>query len=159
TILDMPVTPEYLAVARAAIDAGRASAGDAAPPAHRVVAFSVGAVHDDVATAREIVRPYLAVLGEADWSAQIDPLPFAADFRALRDASATPDDFAAAMPDAWVDALAVVGSPGAFRARLAELGAGGVSSVVLVATTADPARPDDPFSALDALAAVTRPAV
>ncbi|MGO1334839.1 MAG: hypothetical protein ACTMIZ_07070, partial [Cellulosimicrobium funkei] len=119
----------------------------------------VRAVHDDVATAREIVRPYLAVLGEADWSAQIDPLPFAADFRALRDASATPDDFAAAMPDAWVDALAVVGSPGAFRARLAELGAGGVSSVVLVATTADPARPDDPFSALDALAAVTRPAV
>ncbi|MBN0038866.1 LLM class flavin-dependent oxidoreductase [Cellulosimicrobium cellulans] len=158
TILDMPVTPEYLAVARAAIDAGRASAGDAAPREHRVVAFSLGAVHDDVATARAIVRPHLAVLGEADWSAQIDPLPFADDFRALRDASDTPEAFAAAMPDAWVDALAVVGPPDAFRARLAELGAGGVSSVVLVATSPDAARPGDPFAALDALEAVAHAA-
>ena len=155
TILDMPVTPEYLAVARAAIDAGRASAGAAAPPAHRVVAFSTGAVHDDAATARAAVRPSLGVLGEPDWAAQVDPLPFAADFRALRDASGSPDAFGAAMPDAWVDALAVVGTPDAVRARLAELGAHGVSSVVLVPTSPDPARPDDPFAALDALAAVT----
>jgi hypothetical protein len=62
------------------------------------------------------------------------------------------------MPDAWVDALAVVGPPDAFRARLAELGAGGVSSVVLVATSPDPARPGDPFAALDALEAVAHPA-
>ncbi|WP_435737941.1 LLM class flavin-dependent oxidoreductase [Cellulosimicrobium sp. PMB13] len=155
TILDMPVTPEYLAVARSAIDTGRASAGDAAPPEHRIVAFAVGAVHDDVAAARAIVRPSLAVLGMADWSAQVDPLPFADDLRALRDASDSPEAFAAAMPDAWVDALAIVGPPDAFRARLEELGAHGVSSVVLAATSPDPARPDDPFAALDALEAVT----
>lgn len=155
TILDMPVTPEYLEAVRRSIDTGRASAGDAAPPEHRLVAFAVGAVHDDAATARAVVRPSLDVLALPDWAAHVDPLPFADELRALRDASASPAEFAAAVPDAWVDALTVVGPPDVFRARLAELGAHGVSSVVLAATSPDPDRPDDPFAALDALAAVT----
>ena len=57
TILDMPVTPEYLGTVRAAVERGRASAGTSAPPEHTLVAFSLAVVHDDVATAREIVRP------------------------------------------------------------------------------------------------------
>lgn len=158
TILDMPVTPEYLATVREAVERGRAAAGTSAPPEHTLVAFSLAVVHDDVAAAREIVRPALATFGAADWTAQIDPLPFAAAFRELRDASATPEAFARAMPDEWVDQLAIVGPPDVVRARLSALEANGVSSVVVVPTSPDPERPDDPFAALDALARVVLPA-
>ncbi|MBD8079582.1 LLM class flavin-dependent oxidoreductase [Cellulosimicrobium arenosum] len=158
TILDMPVTPEYLAVARAAIDTGRASAGGAVPPEHRVVAFAHGVVHDDAAQARALARPGLAVLAESDWSVHVDPLPFADELRALARASASPEAFAAAMPDAWVDVLTVSGSPSDVRARLAHLGEHGVSSVVLTPVSPAPERRDDPFAALDALGAVATPA-
>ncbi|MEK8226968.1 LLM class flavin-dependent oxidoreductase [Oerskovia sp. M15] len=136
------------------VERGRVAAGTSAPPEHQLVAFSLAVVHDDVATARAIVRPALATFGAADWSAQIDPLPFAAEFRGLRDSTSTPEEFARAMPDEWVDQLAIVGSPQAVRARIAALEANGVSSVVVVPTSPDPERPDDPFAALDALARV-----
>ena len=154
TILDMPVTPEYLGVVRESVERGRVSAGASAPPEHTLVAFSLAVVHDDVATAREIVRPALATFGAADWTAQIDPLPFAAEFRALRESTSTPQELSRALPDEWVDQLAIVGPPDVVRARLAALEANGVSSVVVVPTSPDPQRPDDPFAALDALARV-----
>jgi hypothetical protein len=154
TVLDMPVTPEYLGVVRAAVERGRAAAGQSAPSEHTLVAFALAVVHDDVATAREIVRPALATFGAADWTAQIDPLPFATEFRALRDSTSTPQELSRALPDEWVDQLAIVGPPDVIRARLAALEANGVSSVVVVPTSPDPERPDDPFAALDALARV-----
>ncbi|WP_318243696.1 LLM class flavin-dependent oxidoreductase [Oerskovia gallyi] len=158
TILDMPVTPEYLGVVRAAVERGRAAAGPSAPPEHTLVAFALAVVHDDVATAREIVRPALATFGAADWTAQIDPLPFATEFRALRDSTSTPQEFSRALPDEWVDQLAIVGPPDVVRARLAALESNGVSSVVVVPTSPDPGRQDDPFAGLDALARVVSPA-
>ncbi|WP_454042052.1 LLM class flavin-dependent oxidoreductase [Cellulosimicrobium sp. Marseille-Q8652] len=155
TILDMPVTPEYLAGVRASVDAGRASAGDAAPPEHRVVAFAHGVVHVDAALARSLARPGLAVLALPDWAVHVDPLPFADELRALARDAASPEAFAEAVPDAWVDALTVTGTPSDVRDRLALLGEHGVSSVVMAPVSPDPQRPDDPFAALDALEAVT----
>ena len=155
TILDMPVTPEYLALARASIDAGRESAGAAVPPEHRVVAFAHGVVHDDAALARSVARPGLGVLALPDWAVHVDPLPFADELRALARETASPEAFAAAVPDEWVDALTVTGTPSDVRDRLSLLGEHGVSSVVLAPVSPDPDRPDDPFAALDALEAVT----
>ena len=138
TVLAEPVTPEYLAAARGQI---------AATEPHRIVAYNVGAVSASSSEARALARPALAWIGEPDWAPHIDPLPFAAEFMALR-ASTDRDGFAAAMPDEWVDALAVVGTPDTARARLHELYAAGADSVVLI-----PA--GEPFEALRVLAALT----
>lgn len=139
TVLAEPVGPEYLAVARGHI-------GNA--PGHRVVAYDVAAVDADADAARARVRPALAYVGDPGWAPHIDPLPFAAEFRELRDRTPDRGAFAAALPDAWVDALAVVGTPEQARARLAELAAAGADAVVLAPTG------PDPLAALDSLAAV-----
>ncbi|HEY0187824.1 MAG TPA: LLM class flavin-dependent oxidoreductase [Cellulomonas sp.] len=139
TVLAEPATPEYLRVVRAQI-------GDV--PGHRVVAYNVAAVGPDAAAARAVARTGLGWIGDPGWAVHLDPLDFAADLRALR--ASTPDraQFAAALPDAWVDRLAVTGTPEQARASLAAMAAAGADAVVLI-----PAGPD-PVAALDALAAV-----
>lgn len=139
TVLAEPVTPEYLAAALRQVGAGRP---------HRIVGYNVGAVHPDAAIARDTARSALGAIGEPDWAVHIDPLPFAAEFRELRARCATGEEFAAALPDEWVDQLAVVGTPDAARARLGELHAAGAHCIVLI-----PAGPD-PFAALHSLAGV-----
>ncbi|MFY0406365.1 LLM class flavin-dependent oxidoreductase [Solicola sp. PLA-1-18] len=123
TVLAEPVTPEYLRAARAAI-------GATGP--HRLVAYNLAVVDHDADAARDAVRPALAVVGEPDWAPHVDPLPFASDLRALRDRSPDAEAFAAGLPAAWVDQLAVVGTPDQARARIADLHDAGASSVVLV---------------------------
>ncbi|SKA94204.1 Flavin-dependent oxidoreductase, luciferase family (includes alkanesulfonate monooxygenase SsuD and methylene tetrahydromethanopterin reductase) [Agreia bicolorata] len=129
TILAEPVTPEYLVAALANIDA-------AGP--HAVVTYNVAAVDDDASVARDRARPALDALGEPDWAPHIDPLPFAEEFAALRARSATRAEFVAALPDEWVDALALVGTPDRVRERIAELHASGATSVVFIPAGADP---------------------
>ncbi|WP_407343116.1 LLM class flavin-dependent oxidoreductase [Pengzhenrongella phosphoraccumulans] len=136
TILAEPVTPEYLAVAATAIDA-------AGP--HLVVAYNVAAVDDDASLARAVARTALEWIGEADWAVQLAPLDFADELAALRGRASSRAEFAASLPDEWVDRLAVVGTPAQARARIDELHRAGADSVVLI-----PAGPD-PFGALQAL--------
>jgi len=139
TALAEPVTPEYLETVRRQIDAGRP---------HRIVAYNVAAVHPEASAARDIARTRLDWVGEPDGRVHIEPLPFAEEFFALRASLGSPAEFAAALPDAWVDQLAVVGTVETARARLDELYAAGANSVVLL-----PAG-DDPFAALRELAAL-----
>lgn len=139
TVLAEPAGPEYVRAARVRV-------GDV--PDHRMAVYNAAAVDRDPAIARDAVRPALAWVGEPDWAPHIEPLPFAAELRQLRGRSATPAAFAAALPDAWVDRLAVVGTPEQARAMLEEIRAAGADSVVLA-----PAGPD-PFAALDGFAAV-----
>lgn len=139
TVLAEPVGPEYLAAAIAQI--GHA-------PDHRVVAYEVAAVDADASAARDRVRPALAWVGDPGWAPHIDPMDFAAEFRDLRDRTPDRAEFAAALPDAWVDRLAVVGTPEQARARLDGLALAGADAVVLA-----PAGPD-PLAALEGLAAV-----
>jgi len=139
TVLAEPVTPEYLAAVRAQVNTSRP---------HRIVAYNVAAVHPDASVARDLARTRLDWVGEQDGRVHIDPLPFAEEFFALRASVDTPEEFAAALPDPWVDQLAVVGTAATARARIAELHDAGAHSVVLL-----PAGPD-PFAALEALAEV-----
>ena len=139
TALAEPVTPEYLETVRRQIDAGRP---------HRIVAYNVAAVHPEASAARDIARTRLDWVGEPDGRVHIEPLPFAEEFFALRAEAGSPAEFAAALPDAWVDQLAVVGTVETARARLDELYAAGAHCVVLL-----PAG-DDPFAALRELAAL-----
>jgi len=139
TVLAEPVSPEYLAAALGHL-------GDA--PGHRVVAYEVAAVDADPAAARDRVRPALAWVGDPGWAPHIEPLDFAAEFRDLRERTPDRAEFAAALPDAWVDRLAVVGTADRAREQLAGLAAAGAHAVALA-----PAGPD-PLAALEELAAV-----
>ena len=155
-VLAEPVTPEYLVAAIAALDAGRDPANaDFGFPALRpplagrhVVAYNAAAVDEDPAVARALVRPALEWIGEPDWAPHIRVLPFGEEFAALRAASASRADFAATLPDHWVDQLAVVGTAASARRRIDELHAAGATSVVLI-----PAGPD-PVNALESLATI-----
>ena len=135
-VLAEPVTPEYLEVVK-----GQLGSDDAT-----IVAFALTAVDDDPEVARHRARPTLAPLGNPDWAPHIAPLEFAADLRELR-ASMTADEFAQAMPDTWVDQLAVVGTPEAARERVAALHAAGATCVVLIPL-------GDPCEALDQFARI-----
>lgn len=139
TVLAEPAGPEYVRAARSQI---------AAHAGHRLVAYEVAAVDADPAAARSAVRPGLAWVGDPGWDVHIAPLPFADELRALRARTPDRDAFAAALPDAWVDRLAVCGTPAQARARLDEIGAAGADAVVLTPTGTDR------LAALESLAAV-----
>ena len=140
TILAEPVTPEYLSVVAKQIN----SAG------HQIVAYNFASVDDDPAVARRRVRDALAVTGEPDWQPHVAVLEFAAELAELRRIAGSSAAFAAALPDSWVDRLAVVGRPERARQQLIALHQHGASHTVLT-----PVSPD-PRSALDSLARLIR---
>lgn len=134
-VLAEPVTPQY-------VQAALAQAAPAGP--FSVVAFNAAAVDEDPARAIDRVRPALEWIGEPDWAPHIAPLPFAAQFAALRAQCATRQEFAAALPPEWVRELAVVGTPIQVRERIAALG---VDTAVLFPI-------GEPFAALESFARV-----
>ncbi|GAA3801692.1 LLM class flavin-dependent oxidoreductase [Cellulomonas soli] len=138
-VLAEPATPEYIAATLGHLGDG---------PGRHVVTYDVACVDDDADRARATVRPALEWIGEPDWAPHLTPLPFAAEFAALRAASADRAAFAEALPDVWVDRLAVVGTPAEARASIDARHAAGAATTVLIA--AGP----DPFAALDGLARV-----
>lgn len=143
TILAEPVTPAYLAFVR--------QQWTDSMPGHQIVAYNVAAIDPSVDVARQQARTALAAVGDPDWAPHIRPLPFADELFALRAQCASRAEFAARMPDAWVDQLAIVGPPEAARRRLAELQAAGADHLVLA-----PAGPD-PMLALESLGSVLQP--
>ncbi|MEV7216498.1 LLM class flavin-dependent oxidoreductase [Kitasatospora cineracea] len=135
-LLAEPAPPAYIA----------ASLGHLGRTGAQVVTYDVAAVDRDGDAAVERVRAGLTAIGEPDWAPHIDPLPFAAEFRAHRAASADGEEFARTMPAEWVRALAVTGTPEQARAAIAARHAAGATGVVLA-----PAGPD-PLGALESLA-------
>lgn len=129
TVLAEPVTPEYLSAARDQI---------AADGSHTLVAYNVAAIDDDPARARDLARGALEWIGDPDWSAHLAPLSFAAEFAELRRRCSSRAEFAAALPDGWVDQLAIVGTPEAARARVGELHRAGADTIVLIPVGPDP---------------------
>jgi alkanesulfonate monooxygenase SsuD/methylene tetrahydromethanopterin reductase-like flavin-dependent oxidoreductase (luciferase family) len=137
TVLAEPAAPEYV---RAAVEQ------IAATRPHRLVTYDVAAVDDDPARARADARAALTWLGEPDSAPHVRPLPFADELVALRARSADQHEFAAALPDAWVDRLAVVGTPDDVRTAVAARHEAGATTVVLIPVG------DDPTAALARLA-------
>jgi 5,10-methylenetetrahydromethanopterin reductase len=141
TILAEPVTPEYVATVIKQV----------AAEDHQLVAYNLASVDDDPAVARSRVRDALAVVGEPDWHPHITMLDFADELAALRRSTGSATAFAAALPDQWVDRLAVTGTPQRAREQLEALRRSGVSQSVLL-----PAGPD-PFTALESASRITHP--
>jgi hypothetical protein len=138
TVLAEPVTPEYLAFARA-----QTGAAD-----HQIVAYNLASVDDDPEVARSRARGPLAVVGEPDWAPHVAVLDIAAELAELRRRAGSAAAFAAALPDSWVDRLAIVGTVDMARAQLRSLGSSGTDRVALI-----PAYPDL-MSSLSSLARV-----
>jgi 5,10-methylenetetrahydromethanopterin reductase len=130
TVLAEPVTPEYLAAVRQLAGTGGR--------AHRMVAYNVAAVDGSVEVARRRVRQSLQWIGDPEWAPHIRPLPFAADFARLRQRCASRREFAAALPDEWVDQLAIVGDARAAATRMRQLAAAGATDLVLIPAGGDP---------------------
>ncbi|MFD7645580.1 LLM class flavin-dependent oxidoreductase [Kitasatospora sp. NPDC059795] len=125
-LLAEPAAPAYIEASRRHLR-----------PDATVVTYDVAAVDADEATALDRVRAGLSAIGEPDWAAHIDPLPFAAELRAHRAACADGAEFARSLPAEQVRALAVVGTPDQARAAVAARHAAGATTVVLT-----PAGPD-----------------
>ena len=136
TVLAEPVAPEYLAFALAHIGAAE----------HEIIAYNIADADDDAEVARDRVRGALAVVGEPDWRQQVAVLEFGTELAELRSRCGSAAEFAAALPDAWVDQLAVVGTPELARARLATLHGAGADQVALIPVG------EDRLAALDRLA-------
>lgn len=138
-VLAEPATPEYIAATLGHLGDG---------PGRHVVTYDVACVDDDADRARSLARPALEWIGEPDWAPHLAPLPFAQEFAALRAEAADRSAFAQALPDSWVDRLAVVGTPAGARAAIDARHAAGASTTVLIPVGAEP------FAALEALARV-----
>lgn len=128
TILAEPVTPEYTAGVLAQVGT----------TPHRVVGYNIAAVAEDTRTALERARAGLEWIGDPEWTPHIAPLPFAEEFAELRREASSRAEFARRLPDDWVRQLAVAGTPGGARDRLAELHRSGVTDSVLLPAGGDP---------------------
>ncbi|MEU5044892.1 LLM class flavin-dependent oxidoreductase [Streptomyces griseorubiginosus] len=137
-LLAEPAAPAY-------ITASLANLGPAAN-SPEIVVYDAAAVDDDEEAALARVRPALESVGEPQWAAHIDPLPFAEELRAHRAASPDAQHFARTLPAEWVRALSVSGTPDQARAAIDARHAAGATCVVLA-----PAGPDR-LAALDTLA-------
>jgi 5,10-methylenetetrahydromethanopterin reductase len=136
TVLAEPVTPEYLSTVVEQINSAD----------HEIVAYNFASVDDDPAVARSRVRNAVAVVGEPDWRPQLAGLEFASELAELRRSTTSATAFAAALPDSWVDRLAIVGTPERAQEQLTALRRRGADHTVLT-----PVYPDL-HSALDSLA-------
>ncbi|MDX3520610.1 LLM class flavin-dependent oxidoreductase [Streptomyces scabiei] len=143
-LLAEPAAPGY-------ISASLRHLGPAGAKAPEIVVYDAAAVDDDEEAALARVRTVLESVGEPQWAAHVDPLPFAAELRAHRAASSDGRQFARTMPAEWVRALSISGTPAQARAAIDARHAAGATSVVLA-----PAGPD-PLAALDALARALPP--
>ena len=117
TILSVLAGTEYIRWARERIAEGQAAAGRAGAP-HRVVTYVLYAVDDDSAVARAAVREavafYLAAMPD---NALTSVLGIQEEVQALL-ARGGLELLAAELPDAWIDAMAIAGTPAECAAKL-----------------------------------------
>ncbi|MFJ7257319.1 LLM class flavin-dependent oxidoreductase [Streptomyces sp. NPDC098085] len=116
-----------------------------------IVTYDAAAVDDDEDAALNRVREGLSAIGEPDWAAHIDPLPFATELRAHHAACADAQQSARTMPAAWIRELSIAGTPDRARAAINARHAAGATSVVLTPTG------PDALAALDSLARALAP--
>ncbi len=130
TILAEYAAPAYVTWAREQIEGGRQEAG--VERKHRLTVFVWACAGATTAAARKEIRPLIAAgIASGDIDMQLAPLGILPQVHELLD-SVGPEQFAAAMPDQWIDELAVVGTPEDWRLAIERLVEAGADTVVLV---------------------------
>jgi 5,10-methylenetetrahydromethanopterin reductase len=126
TILSEPSSIPYVRWAREQIAATRP---------HRLTVYTWCSLDDDGAAARAAVRPLVAerLLGGGP---QVEQLGIAGEVEELV-AEGGLERLTAAMPDAWIESVAAVGTAAECAARVRRLGEAGADAVVLVPVGAD----------------------
>lgn len=135
TLLSVLSHPTYVRWARRMIDRGREGA-DRGVDDHKVTVFALYSPGNDRDRAMEIARHHIALHLGFGRSAITDEYGISA---ALEDMLATGDRtvLAGKMPDAWVENLAVVGSPAQCAERVGQLIEAGADSVALLPIPGD----------------------
>lgn len=106
----------------------RGAAAAAQHPEPSRVCFVSTSVHADGAEARRLIRPDLAfVLGAMGVCALTTPLGIDEELRALLTG---PAPLAESMPDAWIEQMAVVGTPEELPGRIEQYLTGGATDLV-----------------------------
>ena len=126
-LLAEPAAPPYL----------ESSVRQLGTPSLEVITYDAAVIGDDGGAARDLVRPGLAWIGEPDWAPHLAAMPFAAELAKHREASSSPAEFAATMPDEWVRALSLAGTPDEVRTQIEARHHAGATSVVLIPAEAD----------------------
>lgn len=144
TILAEGASPAYVVWAREQIAAGAAAAERTTH--HRVTVYAWCSIGADGTAARAKLRPIVAsMLSSAEAAPYLAPLGIADEARAL--AARGHDTLRTELPDAWLDQLAVCGTPDDGAAAVERLRRAGADSVVLV-----PLIDDDPLAQIELLA-------
>ena len=129
TILAEFAAPAYVTWAKEQIANGRDVSHDAG---HRLTVFVLtcaGKTKDD---AREQVRPLIAsAIASGKIDVQLAPMGIMSQIQELRD-SGDPNYLAAAIPDNWIDQLAIVGTPSDWKSSIDRFIDAGADTVVLV---------------------------
>ena len=130
TILAEFAAQAYVSWAREQIAAGALEAGHGRQ--HRLTVFAFACAGETTAAARQELRPLIAAaIASGKIDAQIAPMGILPQVRELLE-SGGPAHLEAAMPDAWIDQLAVGGTPEDWEMAIDGLGAAGADTVVLV---------------------------
>ncbi len=137
--LPVLVSPEHMAEFRPALEEGWARAGRTGEGFDIAPAVTVR-VDDDLDAARDLIRPYIALyvggMGSRDknfYNALVTSYGFGDAAREVQDLylDGKRQAAAAALPDALIDAVALVGPPDRIRDRLAGYRASGVGTLIL----------------------------
>jgi 5,10-methylenetetrahydromethanopterin reductase len=129
-ILAELASPAYIRWAREQIRQGQGAAGRAGTP-HSITVYVLCALDADGNAARQRMRPWAAEIlsyGQPDY---LRPLGIEAEVNALL-TSGGRERLQAEMPDAWIEEMAVVGTPKECAASIRRLSDAGADSVVLV---------------------------
>lgn len=134
TILSVLAGADYVRWARERLAEGGAG------PDHRVVLYAMCAVDDDPARARESLRELVGLYlltGPRNPITEVQGIADEAEALAARGLeTAIPE-----IPDAWIDALTICGTPQQCAARIAELTEAGADAIALVLPPDQPLEP------------------
>jgi alkanesulfonate monooxygenase SsuD/methylene tetrahydromethanopterin reductase-like flavin-dependent oxidoreductase (luciferase family) len=130
TILAEYAAPEYVSWAREQIANGKREAGH--DREHHLTIFALACASSTTATARQQLRPLMAsALASGGIDMQIAPMGILPQVHKLM-TSGSQAHLEAGMPDAWIDQLAIVGTPEDWRLAIRQLVKAGANTVVLV---------------------------
>jgi 5,10-methylenetetrahydromethanopterin reductase len=134
TVISVGANTKYIRWARERIDEGRVAAER--NDDHRVTVLAIYAVDEDGAAARRAVRSPLAFYKANGPNAMTDVEGISGQLSDILERGGQ-DALVAEMPDAWVEDLAIVGTPEECAARIKSYHQAGVDSVALFPMPSD----------------------
>ena len=129
TVLAEFAPPSYVKWAGEQIETGRAEAGRSGK--HRLTVFAFASACESPAEARQELRPLIApAIASGKINAHIAPMGILSQVRELLE-SGGQEQLETDMPGAWIDQLAMIGTPLDWRTAANRLVAAGADTVVL----------------------------